>query len=115
MGVKASVLQALSNLRTFWTVKLNIGSSTRPSFTSSSNPERSLYVYHAWMRDSSSFQRSINHGHHVIELHAWRTPETCTFAAFIYEKAPRRLLLHIAGSDEDEVTRKALEWCEKNS
>jgi hypothetical protein len=73
-----------------------------------------MYVHHAWMRDSASFLRSIDDGHHVIELHAWRTPATCTFAAFIYEKVPKRLLLHIAGSDEDEVIRKALEWCERN-
>jgi hypothetical protein len=66
------------------------------------------------MRDSASFLRSLDDGRHVIELLAWRTPVTCTFAAFIYEKTPKCLLLHIAGSDEDAVILKALEWSERN-
>jgi hypothetical protein len=49
------------------------------------------------VRNSPSFQRSITHGHHVIELHAWQSPETCTFAAFIYEKGQEQLLRHITG------------------
>ena len=57
----------------------------------------------------------MDHGHHVIELHAWRTAESCTFATFIYEKAGERLLRHFAGPDENEVIRQALVWCEKNS
>jgi hypothetical protein len=48
-------------------------------------------------------------------LHTWRNPETCTFAAFIYEKATERLLRHFTGTDETEVIRQALEWCEQNS
>jgi hypothetical protein len=66
------------------------------------------------VRNSLSFQRSIDHGHRPIELHAWRSAEGCTFVAFIYEKDSRRLLLHITGSDETEVIRHALMWCEKN-
>jgi hypothetical protein len=58
--------------------------------------------------------RSIDHGHYVIELHAWRSAESCTFATFIYEKAGERLLRHFTGSDENEVIRQALVWCEKN-
>jgi hypothetical protein len=65
--------------------------------------------------NSPSFQRSIDHGHHVIELHASRSAESCTFMAFIYEKDSERLLRHIAGMDENVVIRQALVWCEKNS
>jgi hypothetical protein len=50
----------------------------------------------------------------VIELHAWRSPETCTFAAFIYEKGQERLLQHITGTNENEAIRQAMEWCERN-
>jgi hypothetical protein len=66
------------------------------------------------VRNSPSFQRSIDHGHHVIELHAWRSPDTSTFATFIYKKDSERLLRHISGTDENEVIRQALKWCEKN-
>jgi hypothetical protein len=66
------------------------------------------------VRNSQSFQRSIDDGPHVIELHAWRSPETCTFATFIYEKGLERLLRHITGTDENEVIRQALVWCEAN-
>ena len=66
------------------------------------------------MRNSPSFEQSIDHSCHVIELHASRGAETCTFVAFIYEKDSRRLLLHITGSDETKVIRHALMWCEKN-
>jgi len=47
-------------------------------------------------------------------LHAWRRPEGTSFAAFIYEKAAERLLRHFTGSDENEVIRQALMWCEEN-
>ncbi len=66
------------------------------------------------MRNSPSFEQSIDQGCHVIELHASRGTETRTFVAFIYEKDSGRLLLHITGSDETEVIRHALMWCEKN-
>ncbi len=49
----------------------------------------------------------------MIELHAWRHTENCTFATFIYERAPERLLRHITGTDENEVIRRALVCCEK--
>ena len=59
------------------------------------------------VRNSPSFQRSIDHGQYVIELHAWRSPERASFATFIYEKAGERLLRHFTGSDENEVIRQA--------
>jgi hypothetical protein len=59
------------------------------------------------VRNSPSFKRSIDHGHHVIELRAWRSPEVCTFAPFIYEKSLPRLLRYIIGADEDDVIRRA--------
>jgi len=62
------------------------------------------------VRNSPSFQRSINHGHYVVELHASRSAETGTFVAFIYEKGSGRLLRHITGTDENEVIRQALVW-----
>ena len=49
----------------------------------------------------------------MIELHAWRHTADCTFATFIYEKAPERLLRHITGTDENEVIHRALVCCEK--
>jgi hypothetical protein len=67
------------------------------------------------VRNSPSFQRSIDLGHYVIELHASRSAETSTFVAFIYEKDSERLLRHIAGIDENVVIRQTLVWCEKNS
>jgi hypothetical protein len=51
----------------------------------------------------------------VIELHAWRSPESASFATFIYEKAAERLLRHFTGADENKVIRQALKWCEENS
>jgi hypothetical protein len=66
------------------------------------------------VRNSPSFQRSIDHGHRVIELHASRSAGTGTFVTFIYEKHSERLLRHISGTDENEVIRQALVWCEKN-
>jgi hypothetical protein len=56
----------------------------------------------------------VDHGRFSIELHAWRSAEGCTFATFIYEKNSERLLRHITGSDENEVIRQALVWCENN-
>jgi hypothetical protein len=50
----------------------------------------------------------------VIESHAWLSPESASFATFIYEKAGERLLRHFTGSDENEVIRQALKWCEEN-
>jgi hypothetical protein len=50
----------------------------------------------------------------VIELHAWRSADVCTFAAFVYVKSPERLLRHFTGSDENEVIHQALMWCEKD-
>jgi hypothetical protein len=67
------------------------------------------------MRNSPSFQRSINYGHFSIELHACRRVESSTFAMFIYEKIDERLLRHFTGSDENEVIRQALIWCDENS
>jgi hypothetical protein len=66
------------------------------------------------VRNSPSFQRSVDHGQYVIELHAWRSPENASFATFIYEKAGERLLRHFTGSDENEVIRQALMWCERD-
>jgi hypothetical protein len=66
------------------------------------------------VRNWPSFQRSIDHGHYLIELHAWGSPETISFATFVYEKAAGRLLRHFTGSDENEVIRQALKWCEQN-
>jgi len=34
---------------------------------------------------------------------------------FIYEKIDERLLRHFTGSDENEVIRQALIWCDENS
>ena len=65
------------------------------------------------VRKSPSFQRSLDHGHHVIELHAWRSTERTSFATFIYEKAADRLLRHFFGADENEVIRQSLVWCEQ--
>ena len=51
----------------------------------------------------------------MIELYAWLSPESASFATFIYEKAGERLLRHFTGSDENNVIRKARVWCEENS
>jgi len=51
----------------------------------------------------------------VIELHAWRSPESDSFATFIHEKAAERLLRHFTGSDENKVIRQARAWCDENS
>jgi hypothetical protein len=67
------------------------------------------------VRNSPSFQRSIDQGHFSIDLHAWRRAESGTFAMFVYEKVGERLLRHFTGSDENEVIRQAVMWCEKNS
>jgi hypothetical protein len=51
----------------------------------------------------------------MVELHASRSAETGTFVTFIYEKDSEPLLWHITGTDENEVLRQALVWCEKSS
>ena len=67
------------------------------------------------MRNSPSFQCSIDRGHHVVELHAARSRDSGTFVTFIYEKDSERLLRHVTGTDEDEVILQSLAWSEKNS
>ena len=67
------------------------------------------------MRNSPSFQCCIDHGYHVVELHASRSGDSGTFVTFIYEKGSERLLRHLIGTDEDEVILQALAWSEKNS
>jgi hypothetical protein len=74
-----------------------------------------LYLSEQNLRNSPSFQRIIDYGHFSIELHTWRNAESCTFATFIYERAGERLLRHVTGSDENEVIRQALFWCDQNS
>jgi hypothetical protein len=66
------------------------------------------------VRNSPSFQRSIDHGPHVVELHASRGAESDTYVTFIYEKDSDRLLGHIVGTDENEVIDLALAWSESN-
>jgi len=56
----------------------------------------------------SAFQRSIDHGHHVIELLACRNAETSMSATFVYEKAPNGFQPHFTDSDENEVIRQAI-------
>jgi hypothetical protein len=60
------------------------------------------------VRNSQSFQRSIDQGHFSIELHAWRSADAGIFATFVYAKSPERLIRHFTGSDENEVIRQAL-------
>jgi len=60
------------------------------------------------LRNLPSFRRSIDHDQYVIELHARRSPESASFATFIYEKADERLLRHFTGADENKVIRQAL-------
>jgi hypothetical protein len=69
----------------------------------------------ASVRNSPSFRRSIEQSYHMVELHASRHAETGTFVTFIYEKNSEQLLWHVTGTDENEVIRQALVWCEKNS
>ena len=66
------------------------------------------------LSNSPSFQRSVDHGYHVIELHAWRSVESCTFTKFT-RKPAEQLLRHITGTNENEVIRRSLLWCDKNS
>jgi hypothetical protein len=65
--------------------------------------------------NSPSFWRSIEHCHHIIELHASRHAETGTFVTFIYEKDSEQLLWHVTGTDQDDVILQSLAWSEKNS
>jgi hypothetical protein len=67
------------------------------------------------VRNSPSFQCSIDHGHHVVELHAARSRDGGRFVTFIYEKDSERLLRHVTGTDEDEVILQSLVWSEQNS
>jgi hypothetical protein len=85
-----------------------------PGWDKSLNPNGSICV--SWdVRNSPSFQCSIDHGHHVVELHASRSGDSGTFVTFIYEKRSERLLRHVTGTDEDEVILQSLTWSEKNS
>ena len=43
----------------------------------------------------------VDHGHLSIVLHAWRSPDVCTFATFIYDKGSEPLLRHFTGADEE--------------
>jgi hypothetical protein len=81
----------------------------------SSAATSALYLSEQDLRNSPSFQLAVDHGHFSIELHAWRSAERCTFATFIYEKASERLLRHFIGSDQNEIIRQALVWCDENS
>jgi hypothetical protein len=67
------------------------------------------------VRNSVSFQQSIDHGAYSIELHAWRGEERTTFATLVYQRSGERLLRYFTGSDENEVIWQALKWCEQNS
>jgi hypothetical protein len=67
------------------------------------------------VRNSPSFQRSIEHCSYVVDLHLWQKADQPTFATFVYEKAGSRLLRHFANSDETEAIRKALVWCEHHA
>ena len=79
----------------------------------SSNPDGSVFVCQD-VRNSPSFQRSIDHGPHVIELHASRGAGSDTYITFIYEKDSDRLLRHILGTDENDVIGQALAWSKCN-
>ena len=70
--------------------------------------------FYSDVRNSPSFQRSIDHGPHVVELHASRGAESDTYVTFIYEKGSDRLLRHIVGTDQNEVIDQALAWSESN-
>jgi hypothetical protein len=67
------------------------------------------------VRDSPSFQRSIEHCSYVIDLHLWQKTDHATFATFVYNKTGERLLRHFANTNETEVIRKALAWCERHA
>jgi hypothetical protein len=66
------------------------------------------------LKNSQSFQQSIDHGSYSIELHAWRSAERTTFATFVYQRSGERLLRYFTGLDENEVIWQALKWCEEN-
>jgi hypothetical protein len=67
------------------------------------------------VKDSPSFQRRIEHCSYIVDLHLWQRGDHSAFATFVYEKAGERLLRHFANTDETEVIRKALVWCERHS
>src|SRR5258708_34036237 len=77
------------------------------------NPDGSVFVCQD-VRNSPSFQRSIDHGPHVIELHASRGAGSDTYLTFIYEKDSDRLLRHIVGTDENNEIGQALTWSKRN-
>ena len=79
----------------------------------SSNQDGSVFVCQD-VRNSPSFTRSIDHGPHIIELHASRGAESDTYVTFIYEKDSDRLLRHIVGTDENDVIGQALAWSKRN-
>jgi hypothetical protein len=55
------------------------------------------------LRNSPSFQQSIEHGPYWIELLARRSAESRTFATFVYPRSSERLLRYFTNSDENEV------------
>jgi hypothetical protein len=67
------------------------------------------------MRNSASFQQSVDHGPFSIELHAWKSAERPTFATFVYQRSSERLLRYFTGSDENEFICQPLKWYEQNS
>jgi hypothetical protein len=83
-------------------------------WSKSSNRDGSVCVSQD-VRNSPSFRCSIDHGHHVVELHASRSGDGGAFVTFIYERDPERLLRHFIGTDEDEVILQSLAWSEENS
>jgi hypothetical protein len=67
------------------------------------------------VKDSPSFKGRVDHCAYLVEFHAWRREDSPTFATFVYEKAGERLLQHFTNTNETEVIRKALVWCEEQS
>src|SRR5258705_11193916 len=77
------------------------------------NPDGSVFVCQD-VRNSPCFQRSIDHGLLVIELHATLGAGSDTYVTFIYEKDWDRLLRHIVGTDQNDVIGQALAWSKRN-
>jgi hypothetical protein len=67
------------------------------------------------LRNSPSFQQSIDHDPYWIELLARRSAESRTFATFVYPRSSERLLRYFTNSDENEVIWQGPKWCEQNS
>ena len=57
-----------------------------PDFQFCSNPDGLVASVRNKVKDSPFFQRSIDHGQHVVEFHAARGAEASTVVTFIYEK-----------------------------